>query len=68
MGLKVDRNQNDYVIYATSLENHHADYLLVKTMRASVLVLGPKLARYGVASTATMTHATQVMRQFLLVA
>ena len=50
MGVKVERNLNDYVIDATSLTNQHADYLLVKTMRASVLVLGPLLARYGVAS------------------
>jgi UDP-N-acetylglucosamine 1-carboxyvinyltransferase len=31
----------------TSLENTFAPYELVKTMRASILVLGPLLARYG---------------------
>ncbi len=29
------------------ITNHHAPYELVKTMRASILVLGPLLARYG---------------------
>jgi len=29
------------------IENQHAPYELVKTMRASILVLGPLLARYG---------------------
>ena len=32
------------------MNNQHADYSLVKTMRASVLVLGPLLARFGIAS------------------
>jgi len=30
-----------------AISNHHAPYELVKTMRASILVLGPLLARYG---------------------
>ncbi len=30
-----------------TIENYHAPYDLVKTMRASILVLGPLLARYG---------------------
>lgn len=50
MGLKVSKNGNELVADATLLDNQHADYALVKTMRASVLVLGPLLARYGVAS------------------
>ena len=50
MGIKVNRDDGEIVVDATKLENQHADYLLVKTMRASVLVLGPMLARYGVAS------------------
>ena len=50
MGVKVSKSQNEITVDATKLENQHADYLLVKTMRASVLVLGPLLARYGVAS------------------
>lgn len=50
MGLKVSKNGNELIADATHLDNQHADYSLVKTMRASVLVLGPLLARYGVAS------------------
>lgn len=50
MGLKVSKNGEELTADATILDNQHADYSLVKTMRASVLVLGPLLARYGVAS------------------
>jgi UDP-N-acetylglucosamine 1-carboxyvinyltransferase len=50
MGLKVTKNDHEITVDATKLDNQHADYSLVKTMRASVLVLGPLLARYGVAS------------------
>ena len=35
---------------ATSISEHTAPYDLVKTMRASILVLGPLLARFGEAS------------------
>ncbi|NDY42577.1 UDP-N-acetylglucosamine 1-carboxyvinyltransferase [Dissulfurirhabdus thermomarina] len=37
----------DLVLDATTLTGHEAPYELVKTMRASVLVLGPLLARDG---------------------
>ena len=50
MGVKVTEKNEDIVVDASELANQHADYTLVKTMRASVLVLGPLLARYGVAS------------------
>ena len=50
MGVKVTKSGDEIVLDASHLENQHADYSLVKTMRASVLVLGPLLARYGVAS------------------
>lgn len=50
MGLKVTKNGDELIADATQLDNQHADYSLVKTMRASVLVLGPLLARYGTAS------------------
>lgn len=50
MGVKVSENGDELTLDATTLENQHADYSLVKTMRASVLVLGPLLARFGVAS------------------
>jgi UDP-N-acetylglucosamine 1-carboxyvinyltransferase len=50
MGIKVSKKGDELTLDATTLENQHADYALVKTMRASVLVLGPLLARFGVAS------------------
>lgn len=50
MGVKVTKNGDEIIVDASHLDNQHADYSLVKTMRASVLVLGPLLARYGVAS------------------
>lgn len=50
LGTKVDKSGDEIIINAAVLDNQHADYLLVKTMRASVLVLGPLLARYGEAS------------------
>lgn len=50
MGVKVSGDGEISTLDATTLDNQHADYALVKTMRASVLVLGPLLARYGKAS------------------
>lgn len=50
MGLKVSKDGEITTLDATTLDNQHADYSLVKTMRASVLVLGPLLARFGKAS------------------
>src|SRR5665648_533713 len=50
LGVKVIKNNSETTLDASHLNNQHADYSLVKTMRASVLVLGPLLARYGVAS------------------
>lgn len=38
---------NTYKVKASSIETLEAPYHLVKTMRASVLVLGPLLARFG---------------------
>ena len=40
---------SDYVIQATTLNDAVAPYELVKTMRASILTLGPLIARVGVA-------------------
>jgi UDP-N-acetylglucosamine 1-carboxyvinyltransferase len=40
---------SDYVIEAPRLNHHEAPYELVKTMRASILTLGPLMARLGVA-------------------
>jgi UDP-N-acetylglucosamine 1-carboxyvinyltransferase len=47
LGAKVDGNGNIVRIDTTHVNNPEATYELVKTMRASVLVLGPLLARLG---------------------
>ena len=51
LGAQVDHDvENGHVrVDARSVNSHIAPYELVKTMRASVLVLGPLLARYGAA-------------------
>ena len=53
MGLEVTLNEDMQVeIDASTIKNLDARYELVKTMRASILVLGPLLARYGKANVA----------------
>lgn len=47
LGAKVEGNGNVVRIDTAGLNSHEATYELVKTMRASVLVLGPLLARFG---------------------
>lgn len=47
MGVKVDRRDDEVTLDASSLTHLVAPYDLVKTMRASILVLGPLLARAG---------------------
>jgi UDP-N-acetylglucosamine 1-carboxyvinyltransferase len=47
MGVQVSRNGDQVEACAANLNTHIAPYELVKTMRASILVLGPLLARYG---------------------
>lgn len=47
LGATVDVTQDSALINADGVESVEAPYDLVKTMRASVLVLGPLLARYG---------------------
>jgi UDP-N-acetylglucosamine 1-carboxyvinyltransferase len=47
MGVTWERQGSTLVIDSTQLTNCEAAYDLVKTMRASVLVLGPLLARQG---------------------
>mgnify|MGYP000135566671 CR=1 FL=1 len=39
--------ENTLIIDASNVDQHKASYELVKTMRASILVLGPLLARFG---------------------
>lgn len=48
LGVKVKRDQHESVeLCAAELDSLEAPYDLVKTMRASILVLGPLLARFG---------------------
>ena len=48
MGVTAERNEaGDMVLNAGQLHTPEAPYELVKTMRASVLALGPLLARFG---------------------
>ncbi|MBP9742662.1 MAG: UDP-N-acetylglucosamine 1-carboxyvinyltransferase [Burkholderiales bacterium] len=47
MGIKIDFANNILQTNAQQLNNYIAPYDLVKTMRASILVLGPLLARFG---------------------
>jgi UDP-N-acetylglucosamine 1-carboxyvinyltransferase len=51
LGAEVEHDREAGVVRvdARSVHSHVAPYELVKTMRASVLVLGPLLARYGAA-------------------
>ncbi len=52
LGITVQRNKVDGSVHvdANTLNSRFAPYELVKTMRASILVLGPLLARYGEAT------------------
>ncbi|MCU0938737.1 MAG: UDP-N-acetylglucosamine 1-carboxyvinyltransferase [Burkholderiaceae bacterium] len=47
MGATVERSGTDVALRAADLTSNEAPYELVKTMRASVLVLGPLVARAG---------------------
>jgi UDP-N-acetylglucosamine 1-carboxyvinyltransferase len=47
MGVSVERRDNDVLVDSSSLAKPEAPYDLVRTMRASVLVLGPLVARMG---------------------
>ncbi len=47
LGVKSERNGDVLILDSTHLNSTEAPYNLVKTMRASVLVLGPLLARFG---------------------
>lgn len=47
LGAKVIFENNEFKVNACSINQYCAPYDLVKTMRASILVLGPLLARFG---------------------
>eukprot|EP01041_Mallomonas_annulata_P018569 gene18569-37553_t len=46
-GLKVQQDGEKVVLNGSAIDKLEAPYELVKTMRASILVLGPLLARFG---------------------
>lgn len=56
MGVQIESSDDEgvcghsYVLDSNNITDFTAPYDLVKTMRASILVLGPMLARYGVAN------------------
>jgi UDP-N-acetylglucosamine 1-carboxyvinyltransferase len=47
IGATFERNDTDLVIDTSKVHSVHAPYELVKTIRASILLLGPLLARFG---------------------
>tara|TARA_R110002049_G_scaffold31098_1_gene105831 strand:- start:300 stop:1550 length:1251 start_codon:yes stop_codon:yes gene_type:complete len=47
IGATFERNGTDLVIDTSKVHSVHAPYELVKTIRASILLLGPLLARFG---------------------
>lgn len=47
MGVTIDKVGNTVTCDANFVANYYAPYELVRTMRASILVLGPLLARFG---------------------
>jgi UDP-N-acetylglucosamine 1-carboxyvinyltransferase len=49
MGVKVSRDADKVTLDASDVQSFEATYEMVKTMRASILVLGPLLARFGTA-------------------
>lgn len=47
LGAQITRGKKNVIIDCSSINSFEANYELVKTMRASILVLGPLLARFG---------------------
>jgi UDP-N-acetylglucosamine 1-carboxyvinyltransferase len=47
LGIKIERNGPELNLDASDITEFEAPYELVRTMRASILVLGPLLARFG---------------------
>jgi UDP-N-acetylglucosamine 1-carboxyvinyltransferase len=47
MGLRIEQDGAAWVLNGGAIDRLEAPYELVKTMRASILVLGPLLARFG---------------------
>jgi len=47
MGLQVEQSEENVVLNGCGIDKLEAPYDMVKTMRASILVLGPLVARFG---------------------
>ena len=47
LGATIEQRGSDYFIDTTTANSFYANYELVSTMRASIFVLGPLLARFG---------------------
>lgn len=47
LGARVERNGTDLTINSAEITDRHVPYEMVKTMRGSILMLGPLLARFG---------------------
>ena len=47
MGLRMDVSGSTVTLNGSQIQNYEAPYDMVKTMRASILALGPLLARFG---------------------
>lgn len=47
MGINIEKNGDTVTCDTSTINSYYAPYELVKTMRASILVLGPLLARFG---------------------
>ncbi|TFV93944.1 UDP-N-acetylglucosamine 1-carboxyvinyltransferase [Oxalobacteraceae bacterium OM1] len=47
MGLRAEQDGERFALNGAAIDNYEAPYEMVKTMRASILVLGPLLARFG---------------------
>src|SRR5690606_33519839 len=47
LGVRIERDGERVALDASGVSSREAPYELVKTMRASILVLGPLLARFG---------------------
>jgi UDP-N-acetylglucosamine 1-carboxyvinyltransferase len=47
MGLRVEQDGNSVALNGRAIDKLEAPYEMVKTMRASILVLGPLVARFG---------------------
>lgn len=47
MGISIEKTGDTVIADTSTIANYYAPYDLVRTMRASILVLGPLLARFG---------------------